>query len=253
MIAPIDFAKSLASRAGDIMRTNFLKGVQADWKGDNTPVTAADLSINALVLEEVQNKFPTHSFIGEEGSNLKESESVWVCDPIDGTIPFSSGYPTFAFSLALVERGTPVVGVIYDPILDRLAEAERGGGTKINGVRTSVSTEQTLSNRSMVSWHISKPSSTKDALVKNLTERQCRMPKFYSTVYAGLLVSMGTLTAEIYGSTKPWDAAAVKIIVEEAGGKVTDLDGNDQRYDGTIKGFVASNGIVHDELIQAMK
>ncbi len=253
MIAPLNFAKSLAHRAGDIMRTHFSAGVTADWKGDNTPVTVADLAINALVLEEVQKTFPSHSFIGEEGSNLKDSESVWVCDPIDGTIPFSSGYPTFAFSLALVERGTPVVGVIYDPILDRLAEAELTGGTKINGVRTAVSNEQTLSNRSMVSWHISKPSATKDALIQNLTERHCRTPKFYSTVYAGLLVSMGTLTAEIYGSTKPWDAAAVKIIVEEAGGKVTDLEGNNQRYDGTIKGFVASNGFVHDELIRAMK
>src|SRR3989338_6753886 len=98
------FAINLAQKAGKIIRENFKANVKKEWKADGTPVTAIDLAVNKLVIESVQKEYPTHSILAEEESAMQEgSEYVWVCDPIDGTYPFSHGIPNFAFSLALVK------------------------------------------------------------------------------------------------------------------------------------------------------
>ena len=248
-MAELEFAKGIAREAGALMRQNFTLGMKKEWKDDDTPLTKTDLAINQLVLEAVQKKYPEHSYIGEEGNNIKESEYTWVCDPVDGTIPFSHGYPTFAFSLALVRNGEPILGVIYDPIMDRLLWAEKGTGAFLNGEKISVSSEKEFSGKTFVETN-NHPKTA--ALREMLAERGAWIPTLYSCVYAGMLVAVGEFVANVYPYTKPWAAAAVKIIVEEAGGKVTDLAGNDQRYDGEIKGFVASNGHVHDEILQAL-
>lgn len=244
------FAKKVAGEAGAIMRANFTLGMKKEWKKDKTPLTETDVAVNQLVLEAVAKQFPSHSYIGEEGSNLQESEYTWVCDPIDGTIPFSHGFPTFAFSLALVHTGTPVVGVIYDPVMDRLLWAEKGKGAYLNGGRISVSSENTISSQSFISANASNRVRELRAM---LAEREAWVPTLYSCVYSSMLVAVGEFTAEVYTYTSPWDAAAVKVVVEEAGGKVTDLTGREQRYDRTINGFIASNGRVHDELVQVFK
>jgi len=243
----LEFTKNLAKEAGAIMRQNFSLGMKKEWKDDETPVTKTDLAINQLVLEAIEREFPDHSYIGEEGSNIKESEFTWVCDPVDGTVPFSHGYPTFAFSLALVKDGAPILGVIYDPIMDRLLWAEKGKGAFLNGGAISVSKEAELSPRTYVEMSV-KP---KVAPLKNrLIEKGVPMPHLYSCVYAGMLVATGEFAAALYSYNNPWDAAAVKIIVEEAGGRVTSLSGEEQRYDRDINGFVASNGLVHEEMLR---
>ncbi|MBX9765127.1 inositol monophosphatase [Patescibacteria group bacterium] len=250
MYGALVFAEQLAKEAGAIIRQNFSLGMRREWKSDNTPLTATDIAINHLVLEAVEKEYPTHSFIGEEGSNLKESEYAWVCDPVDGTIPFSHGYPTFAFSLALTKNGESIVGVMYDPIMDRLISAEKGKGAHLNGQKISVSSEKMITKQSFVELNTDDRMTSLRAY---LHAKECYVPTFYSCVYPAMLVATGEFAAAIYPYDKPWDAAAVKIVVEEAGGKVTDLDGNDQRYDGKINGFVASNGYVHDEVIRALK
>src|SRR3989338_9591130 len=120
----LDFAAGLAREAGEIMRQNFALGMKKEWKEDDSPITVTDIRINSLVLEAIQKKYPAHSFVGEEGSRIIESEYVWVCGPVDGTVPFSHGYPIFMFSLALVKNGMPIAGVLYDPILKRMFYAE---------------------------------------------------------------------------------------------------------------------------------
>ncbi len=248
----LEFAKDLAKKAGAIMRENFSTasvGMKREWKDDNTPLTVTDTAINQLVIEAVSAAYPTHSVIGEEASNLKDSEYAWVCDPVDGTIPFSHGFPTFAFSLALTKNGESILGVIYDPIMDRLLWAEKGKGAYMNGTKISVSSERALSEKSFVELNTDK---RMDSLHAYLRQKGCYAPCLYTCVYSAMLVATGEFAAAIYPYDKPWDAAAVKVVIEEAGGKVTDLEGNDQRYDGKVKGFVASNGHVHDELIAAL-
>lgn len=249
----LEFAEGLAREAGKIMRENFSlssTGMKKEWKSDNTPLTVTDTAINKLVIEAISKAYPSHSVIGEEASNLKESEYTWVCDPVDGTIPFSHGFPTFAFSLALTKNGESILGVMYDPIMDRMISAEKGKGAHLNGQKISVSSEKEITKQSFVELNTDDRMTSLRAY---LHEKECYVPTIYSCVYASMLVATGEFVAAIYPYDKPWDAAAVKIVVEEAGGKVTDLKGAEQRYDGKVNGFVASNAHVHDELLRALK
>ncbi|MDO8552650.1 MAG: inositol monophosphatase family protein [bacterium] len=247
----LEFAVGLAREAGEIMRQNFKLGMNKEWKvEDNSPVTETDIKINALVMNAVQKKYPTYSFVGEEGSRIIESEYTWVCDPIDGTIPFSHGYPTFVFSLALTRNGESILGVIYDPIMDRLLHAEKGKGAFLNGSKISVSKDTQFTKRLFIE---TGGNSMLPSLENVLANEGCRTVSFYSCVYAAMLIASGQLAAGVYKADRPWDAAAVKIIVEEAGGKVTDLEGKEQRYDQKINGFIASNGRVHQQLVDLIR
>ncbi|OGG60902.1 hypothetical protein A3C86_02775 [Candidatus Kaiserbacteria bacterium RIFCSPHIGHO2_02_FULL_49_16] len=246
----LDFAAGLAREAGEIMRQNFALGMKKEWKEDDSPITVTDIRINSLVLEAIQKKYPAHSFVGEEGSRIIESEYAWVCDPVDGTVPFSHGYPTFVFSLALTKNGESILGVIYDPIMDRLLHAEKGKGAFLNDGRIAVSKDVEFSKRMLIE---TGGYSKLPTLPKVLAAGGCRVFTLYSAVYAGMLVASGELAASIYKSGEPWDGAAVKIVVEEAGGKVTDLEGKEQRYDRATNGFIASNGAIHQKLVDLIR
>ncbi len=246
----LTFAINLARQAGKIMKQNFSLGMKKEWKDDSQPLTVTDTEINALVLRAVQEKYPTYSFIGEEGSRLIESEYTWVCDPVDGTIPFSHGFPTFVFSLALVKNGESILGIIYDPMCDRLLHAEKGTGAFLNGKKISVSKKAKLGGGMFVEIG---GYSKLPKLQETVASTGCRILTFYSCVYAGMLVASGELVGQVYKSNEPYDAAAVKIVVEEAGGKVTNLRGGEQRYDKKINGFIASNGLIHQELVDFIR
>src|SRR3990167_10172538 len=246
-----NFVIDLAYKAGERMRKDFVLGMKKEWKKDKTPVTVTDIFVNQLVIDSISKKFPEHSILAEEISNLKDSEHVWVCDPIDGTIPFSHGFPIFAFSLALVKDGKPILGVIYDPIVDRLLYAEKNKGTTLNGKPVKVSSASSFSERTIIDGGIESLKLL--GMEEEIRKRKVLTTRIYSCVYGRMLVALGEFVAEIYRHVNPWDAAAVKIVVEEAGGKGTDLLGNEQRYDQPINGFIASNGRVHDELVKRTK
>lgn len=241
-------ATNLALEAGKIMRQYFSSNITCDWKSDDTPITIADRRINQLVLDAIEKKYPKHSVIAEEGSRIvKRSKIAWVCDPLDGTIPFSKGYPTFVFSLALVKDGEPIIGTFYDPINDRLINAIKGKGAFLNDQKLLVSSEKKISKTSIIDLNTDlKLLRLREFLIK---KKGCWVTELYSTCYACLLVATGNFLAELYEYTNPWDAAAAKVIIEEAGGKTSDINGNKQRYDQRINGFIASNGYVHKELL----
>ncbi len=245
-----DIAIALAREAGAIIRTNFTRGMTKQWKEDSSPVTATDMAINALVLERLHAHDPDAAILAEEGSLPRAGASrTWVCDPVDGTIPFSHGIPTCAFSLALVEDGTPILGVVFDPFLDRLFVAERGTGTTCNGEPVRVS--PTASFEHTLLYASSSIHGTKDyfPVARELRHRGARIINFYSLVYAGMLIAAGEVVALVAPATKPWDAAALKILIEEAGGRTSDIEGNDQRYDTDLNGFLATNGALHDDIL----
>lgn len=237
----LELAKHLAQQAGVIMRQNFTIGMKKEWKEDSTPVTVTDKTINTLVIETISKELPSHGVLGEEQSTDLDREYVWVVDPVDGTMPFSHGSPTFMFSLALTHLGKPILGVMYDPIVDRLLWAELGTGAYLNGTQITVSKANTISQTMInLDADILPPQ-----FRKTLNDMGAWCATYQSTVYGSMLVACGEFTAEIYAYNKPWDAAAVKIVVEEAGGIVTDLYGNEQRYDKEIQGFIATNRQLH--------
>ena len=249
------FAESFALKAGGIIKKNFSLGMSKEWKKDNSPVTQTDLEINSLLIEEVNNLFPTHSILAEEESDLHEgSEYVWVCDPVDGTIPFSHGIPICTFSLALTKNGESILGVVYDPFQERLFSATKDGGAYLNNKIIYVSKMDKFKGAvaGYEMWGSSNFNITELANYLNL-DLGVKMLKLNSYIYAAMLVAAGELAFSLFPGATAHDVATVKIIVEEAGGKVTNIYGEEQRYDQSIQGAIASNGILHDELVALAK
>ena len=249
----LKFAKTVAQNAGQIMLEHFTIGVDSENKDDNTPITIADTKINDLVINQVSATYPTHGVLGEESSSAgTNSEYVWVCDPIDGTIPYTFGVPTSMFSLALVKNGAPIVAVLYEPHLNRMYEATKGGGAKLNGSKIHANNVSSFENNYVgipaAQFGIIDVGSTLSDFINN----KLRVVSYLSTTYETMLVATGQILANIYHGTWPWDIAASKLIVEEAGGKVTDLNGNEQRYDRPINGAIISNGVVHEQFVNML-
>lgn len=221
-------------------------------KTDRTIVTKADTDINTLVITVLSGKTPDYSIWGEEESNIIEgAEFTWVCDPVDGTMPFSKGIPISTFSLALVDKnGESVVGVVYDPFQDRLFEAVKGRGAYLNGEVISVSDKSDLDGAYIDEelWINQEEDITFDNPKDIFNKAGAKLTTQCSAVIMGCFVAKGAFDAMIFGQGKPEDIAALAVLVTEAGGKVTDLFGNEQRYDTNIKGAIATNGLIHDDI-----
>jgi myo-inositol-1(or 4)-monophosphatase len=249
----LQYFVNLARQAGGIMLSNFQLGMAQEWKEDDSPITATDKAINQLVIDTVSRDFPTFRVVGEEGSNgVTEGDWMVIFDPVDGTGGFSTGIPTFCFSGAVLYQGQPVFAVIYDPFLDRMFTAEKDGGAWLNDRQIFVSKKAEIkrSKTCVAFWNGCK---------FNMTEVFCEVVKAgasfqapLSIAYWAALVAAGELDATIFPSTNAWETAAIKLLVEEAGGMVTDVFGNwQERYDGEIRGHIASNGTtLHNELMR---
>lgn len=251
----LEFAKALALEAGEIMKKHFMGDVGVTYKHDKSRVTIADTAINDLIIKRVQQAFPDHSVRGEEASTQKAGDKyVWVCDPIDGTYNYSIGVALAMFSLALVEDGVPIIAVAYEPVTDKLYVATKGQGATLNGQKISVSKTKM---ESMVRIDIADKLQSEVADLRSagtiLYEQGAKVTGLRNSVITGCLVADGSISAALTCTIHPHDIAAVKLLVEEAGGKVTDVAGSEQRYDEEIRGAIMSNGIIHDELVEIVK
>lgn len=250
----LDFAKNIAYKAKEIMLKYFNDDKSIDYKNDNTIITIADNEINKYLIEQVKLKFPTHSVDGEEES-FGKSNYVWVCDPIDGTAMYARNIPTAVFSLALVENGNPILGLIYDPFTDNMYTAIKGQGAYKNDLKINVNNLEIDDIKSVAHYDM-WPNSEYNIydIIKELGKKTYFV-SIGSIARASMCVASGDFTLAIFPGTKHknCDIAAAKIIVEEAGGKITDLFGNDQKYDRDINGAIISNRKVHNEVINTIK
>ena len=250
----IEFAKEIAYEAGKIMLRYFKEDNKSSYKGDRTIVTIADKEINSYLIKRVREEFPEHSVDGEE-EQFGKSNYIWVCDPIDGTAMYARHIPVAVFSLALVVDGVPIIGVVYDPFTDNLYSAAKGEGAYKNGEKISVNDYELDDIRSVSHFDMWNRAKYDVSSVIKLLSDQTYMVSLGSIIRSSMCVATGDFSVAIFpgGKRKHCDIAAVKIIVEEAGGKVTDFFGNEQRYDTDINGAVISNGVVHDEVIKTIK
>lgn len=251
----LQFAVAIAHEAGSIMRDYAGKARESvQTKSNNTPVTEADTKINQLLIDRVQQQFPEHGVLGEEDSLHADRSQLWVCDPIDGTAGFILGAPTAMFSLAYVVDGEPQVAVMYEPLLDKMFTAVKGQGAQLNGQPLHVSNTDTLHRASVgVTASVDQIFARKPFFDALIAEKA-----FISTVpgnvFKASLVSQGLMDAFIFPGRGAHDIAAEKLIIEEAGGKVTSLEGQEQRYDRAIRGAVVSNGgPIHDTLVRLLQ
>lgn len=250
----LEFAKEIAKEAGNIMLKYFKEDNKSSYKEDNTIVTVADKEINSYLIKRVKEKYPTHSVDGEE-EIFGKSNYVWVCDPIDGTAMYARHIPVAVFSLALVIDGVPNIGVVYDPFTDSLYTAIKGKGAYKNEDKITVNNYKLEDKKTVCHYDYWSNAEFKILDVIEELSNKAYFIGLGSIIRACMCVASGDFSLAIFPGTrhKNCDIAAVKIIVEEAGGKVTDLFGREQRYDTSINGAIISNEKIHDEVINLTK
>ena len=243
-------AVDIAREAGAILRERFGQVHQIRFKGPLDMVTEADQASEALIARRLQDAFPGHDLLGEEGSRGASNESSfrWVIDPLDGTTNFTHGLPTFAVSIGLEQHGQPVVGVVYDPMREELFVAQRGNGATLNGRRIQVSTVDQLFRSLLVtgfSYNLERRARQAETWRDLLT----RVQAIRQTGSAALnlcYIAAGRLDGYWERGISPWDVAAGALIVTEAGGTVTNMSGGPFRSDE--RQIIATNGLLHEEL-----
>ncbi len=246
--------QAMAREAGSLLMDYFRQHVKIEYKGDVDLVTVADRKSEALILERIRKHFPTHDVMGEEGTRIETgSEYRWYVDPLDGTTNFAHGYPVFCVSLAVERLGQRIAGVIYDPTRDEMFSAELGSGARLNektnGSAMRVSTTANL-GECLVATGFPSHKRHKNPNIyfyHQLTLRTHGVRRAGSAALDLCNVASGRFDGFWEFNLNPWDTAAGVMMVEEAGGKVTDFSGGE--FQIASRETLASNGLVHEALL----
>jgi len=247
----LDVAVRSAREAGAVLQRLRLS-FDVHEKGPSDLVTNADFEAQKTIRECIYARFPDHDFLGEEDESRpgRDSPYRWVVDPLDGTVNYVHGHPFYSVSVALAVHGSPVLGVVYDPNREECFVGTAGGGATLNGEPIRVSPETELARCLLVTGFPADVARTRgnvDLFTAMIT--QCRSIRRLGSAALNLAyVACGRLDGYWETSLFPWDAAAGVVLVAEAGGRVTRLDGNP--YDLYRPELLASNGHVHDAMQQ---
>lgn len=251
----IEVAIDAARQAGALLRTYWERGVVAEYKGAIDLVTEADRASEALILDLLSRHFPDHRFHGEEtGENGGHSSHVWLIDPLDGTTNFAHGYPQFSVSLALQIDGQTEIGVVFDPLRDELFTAQRGHGAFLNGRPIRVSATLDLAHSLLVTGF---PYDRQTSEHNNIRQHTAFLMRSQGVLRAGsaaldlAAVACGRLDGYWEFKLNPWDWAAGILLVEGAGGRVTDEWG--RAVGPKPYAVVASNGRIHGEMLDVLR
>lgn len=252
------------SEAGKILLENF--GKISDYKvkeSQSSIVTKTDIDSEKRIMEIISKQFPDHNLLGEEtGFQNKNSEFTWVVDPIDGTSNFAAGIPWFGIIICVLKKDKPLLAGCYLPVQNQLYFAEKGKGATVNGKSISVSKETELKNV-LLAYSLDysdQPGKTEYEVkiiqrlvqdIRNLRSTNCLLDFCYT--------AEGKLGASINQTTKIWDIAGPGLIIEEAGGKISDIHGNHFDFTLNEKNYmrnfeiVASNKLLHAEILSLFK
>jgi myo-inositol-1(or 4)-monophosphatase len=242
--------QSIAREAGSLLMDHFRKHVKIEYKGSADLVTIADRQSEALILARIRSDFPSHDVMGEEGTRIETgSDYKWYVDPLDGTTNFAHGYPVFCVSLAVEFRGRRIAGVIYDPTRDEMFAAEKGSGARLNGQTIRVSATTRLAECLVATGFPSQKRHKNPNIYfyHHLTLRSHGVRRAGSAALDLCNVASGRFDGFWEFNLNPWDTAAGVLIVEEAGGRVTDFSGDP--FQIASRETLASNGLVHAALI----
>jgi len=248
----LEVAIRAAKAAGSIIREEFGKSSTITLKKDESFQTQADRLSEEKIISIIKASFPNHSICAEESGLLeKKSKQLWIIDPLDGTTNFATRIPFFSVSIALVENKRVKLGVVYDPNKDEVFTAEFGKGAKLNESIIRVSATSKLS-KSMIGYSRSSQAKERFIDVFQKVEKVARTPKVLgSTALQLCYVADGRLDADISLSQEPWDIAAGSLVIKEAGGTISNIEGKEWALD--ISDIVASNGKIHEELLAVLK
>jgi myo-inositol-1(or 4)-monophosphatase len=240
----------IAREAGALLISHFQQHVKVEYKGDADLVTVADRKSEILIRERIRKQWPAHDVLGEEQGLVDTgSDYRWYVDPLDGTTNFAHGFPMFCVSLALEYKGRRVAGVIYDPTRDELFAAEQGSGAYLNEEAISVSNISNLAE-CLVGTGFPSHKRHKNPNIffyHQITLRTHGVRRAGSAALDLCNVACGRFDGFWEFNLNPWDTAAGVLMVEEAGGKVTDFRGGPFQLNS--RETLASNGLVHAALL----
>lgn len=254
----LNFAIQTARDAGRILADRMGRVLHIASKGEIDLVTEADLASEKLIIERIRTHYPRHSILAEESGittavNKEDSEWKWVIDPLDGTTNFAHGYPCFCVSIALEHAGKIEIGVVYDPIRDEMFAAERGAGATLNDRTIRVSDVEDL-NKAMLCTGFpydvrERPHFALD--FTNFTMQAQAVRRDGSAALDLAYVACGRFDGFWENGLNPWDVAAGVLLIEEAGGQVTDFRGGKLNiYEPKV---LVSNGLVHDAMMKVLQ
>ena len=220
-------------------------------EGINNLVTEADHASEKAIFEVIKNDFPDHHILSEEaGELIQDSNYKWIIDPIDGTVNFANGIPICCVSIGVEQAGKMILGAVYNPFMKEFFFAQRGFGATLNNKKIQVSTKTEVVKSSMVTGfpytYLDTPNGPLQVFEK-LIRKGVPVRRLGSAAIDLCWVAAGRFDGFYEHQLQAWDSAAGFLMVEEAGGKVTDFKGN--YYSPYQPHIIATNGFIHDELL----
>lgn len=241
-----------AKHASKVILHHYGKKEAVKEKSNKSLVATADLEANKTIIKIIKKYFPKHSILSEEtGFEDNKSDFKWVIDPIDGTHNFLHQIPVFGTSIALEYKNEVVLGILNFPVLCITAIAEKDKGAFLNGKRIKVSIKKNLNHSFILIEFAYANRKEKTLFLEKLVHKTIDVRNFGSAIYHLLLVACGKCDGYIILSTHEWDIAAGFLLVEEAGGKITDLHGN--KWDSHQSKYIVSNTKVHKDILRLIK
>lgn len=243
-----------AKVAGQLSLSLSKEKIEFQMKGTYDILAEADTKSEKIIIDKIKSAFPDHGILSEEEGDIERASNfLWVIDPVDGTINYQRHINEYCVSIALEDNGELVLGVIYQPVYDKLLVAVRGEGATLNGESISVSNQSDLINTLFATENSSKLDVRLSDFQKLLDI--CQKVRGVRIFGSGALhlAALAQGQIDFYFKTKfnYWDIAAGVVLIREAGGKVTDMDGNDLTK--TSPNIVASNGILHDFVLNLLR
>ncbi len=247
---------AISKEAGEIVREGFHQNLKIEYKSNESDlVTNIDKASEKLITDFVKKKYPSHGILAEEGGNIKDgAEYIWIIDPLDGTVNFAHGLPIFSISIGIQKNGKTIAGVVYDIEQNILYSAESGGGSFANDEKIKVSDNSNIAHSILVTgfpYNIHQnPFNALEKFV-SFTRKARGIRRLGSAAIDFCYVARGVFDGfwEVY--LNPWDICAGKFILEEAGGIVTNFNGEQIGVDS--KQILASNGKIHDSMLEILK
>lgn len=252
MSPELETALTAARAAADISRRWFRGDFDVTLKDDRSPVTQADVECEQAIRDIILERFPDHGFYGEEtGYSTLHAPSLWLVDPIDGTKAFVRGYPLFSTQIALMRDGVPVLGVSSGTLFDEVAWAERGKGAWLNGEPLRVSEITALEDVALSTGNLKSLAASEGW--ERLGEIVAGLGRIrgYGDFYQYHLLAAGKIDAVVESDVGVLDVAALAVIVEEAGGVFTDLNGKPPGLD--TRSVLAANPRLHAMLLERLR
>ncbi|MEW6721367.1 MAG: inositol monophosphatase family protein [Thermodesulfobacteriota bacterium] len=249
------FAEDVARGAGEILRRNFGRRQKIHFKGEIDLVTEVDRESERYILGRIRERFPDHGILSEESpERTSPSPYRWIVDPLDGTTNYAHGYPCFCVSVGVEREGEMAAGAVYDPLLDEMYAATAGGGAFRNGERIAVSEISDLRKALLATgfaYDVRLSADNNFDYFRAFVFTGQAIRRDGSAALDLCYVASGRFDGFWELKLKPWDTAAGFLILREAGGIVTRLDGG--AYDLHQPDILASNGRIHDRMIEVLR